>query len=143
MERFHFTEVTEESGGDCLKYSSRAAVGSWYLLLWYVPGDLHHANPIPIFILQTVGVSILYTWIYNNTDGNLLLSIIFHVANNMTLGILPFLPAVTGGDPTALYISIGLLWFVAATVTIAFAPTYLSRNEKYNFLGGFSWDYDD
>jgi uncharacterized protein len=39
----------------------------WYVPLWYVPGDPHQLIPLPVFVIQTMGISILYTWIYNNT----------------------------------------------------------------------------
>jgi hypothetical protein len=42
-----------------------------------------------------------------------------------------------------MYAYVGLICIVAAAVTIAYGPTYLSKNEKYSFLGGFSWEYED
>jgi membrane protease YdiL (CAAX protease family) len=115
----------------------------WYVPLWYVPGDPHQLTPIPVFFAATMGLSILYTWIYNNTGGSLLLTMLFHAACNTTLGLLPLATEAVGGNFLPMYASVALLWVMAAAVTVAFGPTYLSRNEKYSFLGGFSWEYEE
>jgi membrane protease YdiL (CAAX protease family) len=115
----------------------------WYLPLWYVPGDPHQMIPFPAFFIMTMGISILYTWMYNNTSGSLLLTGLFHAASNTTLGLLPLVSEATSGNIIPVYASAFLICVAAAAVTVVYGPTYLSRNEKYSFLGGFSWEYED
>jgi len=117
--------------------------GLWHVPLWFVPGDFHQSLSLPIFLLQTMGFSVLYTWLYNNTGGSLLITGLFHAASNTTLGLLPVLPMDTGGDTLPMLISVGLLWVIVAVVTVAYGPTYLSRDEKNTLFGGFSWEYED
>jgi membrane protease YdiL (CAAX protease family) len=100
-------------------------------------------TPLPVFFAATMGLSILYTWIYNNTGGSLLLTMLFHAASTTTLGLLPLATEAVSGNFLPMYASVALLWVMAAAITVAFGPTYLSRNEKYSFLGGFSWEYEE
>jgi len=44
---------------------------------------------LPVFFALTMSISILYTWMYNNTGGSLLLAFLFHSASGTTLNLLP------------------------------------------------------
>ena len=81
-------------------------------------------------MLQIIAFSIIYTWMYNNTRGSLLIVHLFHAASNVTLGMLPVLPMDTGGDLRPLWLAVGLLWaFTIAIVTI-FGPARLSLKAR-------------
>ncbi|HIH89091.1 TPA: CPBP family intramembrane metalloprotease [Candidatus Bathyarchaeota archaeon] len=116
--------------------------GLWQAPLWYMEGRLVSVYFL-LFLLQAMGFSVLYTWLYNNTDGNLLIIGLFHAASGTTLYALPVLPTATGGDTTPMLISLGLLWVMVAAVTVVYGPTYLSRKKKYTIFGEFSWEYED
>jgi hypothetical protein len=56
--------------------------------LWHLPvlltvnfGALPLANYVP-FMLTAVLATIIYTWVYNNTGGSILLAILLHAASN-------------------------------------------------------------
>jgi len=52
--------------------------GLWHLPLFFMSGqDIYHSVPIPAFILGTIFLSILFTWIYNNTGRSILAVLIF------------------------------------------------------------------
>jgi membrane protease YdiL (CAAX protease family) len=79
------------------------------------------------FTVFTVSVAILYTWLYNNTRGSLLLVTLFHASGN-TFGV--FLPAkfaVTGGVLPNL--EIVFVVTAAIVVTVLAGPERLSRTE--------------
>ncbi len=90
--------------------------GAWHLPLFWMAGNFHQQIPISLFILQTTGFSILYTWMYNNTRGSLLMAHIFHAASNTTIGVLPVLPMDTDGNLRPLWLVVGILWVVVLIV---------------------------
>ncbi len=91
--------------------------GAWHLPLFWLPGNFHQSIPLVLFLLQSVALAIIYTWLYNQTKGSLFIAHLFHTASNVTLGLLPVLPTDTGGDMTPLWLTVGLLW--AFTLVIA------------------------
>lgn len=152
---FIFSVVGEEIGwrGFALPRLQREAVaavsglvvgviwGVWQIPLWYVPGHIYQSTPMPIFLVYVAGVSVLCTWLYNNTKGSLLVVSLFHAASYAAFGLLPTLSIEAGWLP--MLASTGALWVIVGVIVVYFGPTYLSRDEKYSFLGGFSWEYDD
>lgn len=80
------------------------------------------------FTVAHLALAVLYTWLYNNTRGSLLLVTLFHASGN-TFGV--FMPAefaVTGGILSNLEI---VFFVIAAVVVTVFAgPANLSRTEE-------------
>lgn len=102
---------------------------AWHLPLFWLPGNFHQTIPLSLFLLQSVALAIIYTWLYNRTKGSLLITHLFHAASNVTLGVLPILPTDTGGELTPLWLTVGLLWvftIVIAALTIRL-PVPLAR----------------
>ena len=94
--------------------------GAWHLPLFWLPGNFHQTIPLCLFLLQSVALATIYTWLYNHTQGSLLIVHLFHAASNVTLGLLPVLPIDTNGDLTPLWLTVGLLWaFTIIVVTIS------------------------
>ncbi len=104
--------------------------GLWHLPLFWTSGNFHQDIPIPLFLLQIVGFSVIYTWMFNNTEGSLLLAHLFHAASNTTLGILPILPVDTGGDLFPLWLAVGLLWTFSLTIIAIAGPRSLARDRE-------------
>ena len=65
--------------------------GLWHLPLFFMEGTVQAEAAIPIweFILQQMVLAILYTWLYNNTRGTLLVAILFHTIGNTSAALLP------------------------------------------------------
>lgn len=67
--------------------------------IWHIPMYLVH-NPegnrtglfLVFFILGTIPLTVLFVWLFNNTNGSLLLTIIFHSAINATFSMFSKLP---------------------------------------------------
>ena len=72
-------------------------------------------------LVSMVPAAILYTWVYNNTDGSLLLVWLFHAATLVTGYLLAPLPTLT--DKV-------LLWVVAVLVVVRAGPVHLSHERK-------------
>ncbi|WP_220203324.1 CPBP family intramembrane glutamic endopeptidase [Reticulibacter mediterranei] len=92
----------------------------WHLPFFFIPGTSQSTTPFFVFALGTLANSILFTWVYNHTQGSVLMTFLFHNALNIT----------------ALYLPLSLWdqWqgvvaqcLVALAVVIATSPTRLSR----------------
>jgi len=100
----------------------------WHLPLFYMADDFHRFIPLELFALQVVGFTVLYTWLFNNTDGSLVFLHLFHTANNFSFFVIPVLP-MAPGDPTgALWIGIAILWVVVVAVVVDAGPEDLTRD---------------
>ena len=73
--------------------------------------------------------AVLYTWLYNNTRGSLLLTTIFHAAGNTAAVFLPMANTVSGSNLSVLIIAIVLEILVVVVVTVIAGPARLSRSE--------------
>ncbi|HZJ09089.1 MAG TPA: CPBP family intramembrane glutamic endopeptidase [Trueperaceae bacterium] len=65
--------------------------------LWHVPyaltaGSFMSATPMSWYFLEIVASAIIYTWLFNNTRGSVLLAILLHAAGNTTANLVPILP---------------------------------------------------
>ncbi|NJE10036.1 type II CAAX endopeptidase family protein [Thermococcus sp. MAR1] len=56
--------------------------GLWHLPLFYSTNELYKNVPFPGFVAGTILFSILFTWIFNNTNGSVLTAILFHTSGN-------------------------------------------------------------
>ena len=75
----------------------------WHLPLFPIPSwDTPHGNPLDLvlFVIWAVAITIIFTWVFNNTKGSVLLAILAHGSINSAAvavyGLFPA-PAVTGG----------------------------------------------
>jgi len=86
----------------------------WHLPLWAMPGDFHAEIPMPLFATQILAVSILYTWLWLESGGSLIVVHVFHAASNTTLGLLPLIPGEGAAGLRPLWIAVALLVVLAA-----------------------------
>jgi uncharacterized protein len=108
--------------------------GVWHVPLYFVPGTGQFetitggASPafaIGAFIIWTIGLSILFTWLFNETRGSLIVVILFHTSINVAA----FVPAAVGSTGAASFLYAIATWVVALVVvsrygrkTLASAP---------------------
>ncbi len=92
----------------------------WHLPLFWIPGHGQMDFSVIWFVLWLIAITIIQTWISNNTRDSLLIACIFHSALNTTLGVFPGVPAVLEILVTAV-VAVGLvLWMRTATRTSGF-----------------------
>lgn len=60
----------------------------WHIPLFFIPVSAQYGTPFPIFVVQTILLSIILTWMNNHTKGSLLFSILFHTSVNFTAAVL-------------------------------------------------------
>jgi len=95
--------------------------GLWHIPTWIAQGftDLS-ALPLFVEVVSMVPLTVLFTWVYNNTDGSLLLVWLFHASLAITGLFVPQLPTPTEKI---------LLWVVAILIVIVAGPTHLSKQD--------------
>lgn len=99
--------------------------GLWHLPLFFMEEQEIYRNvPIAGFILGTIFLSILFTWIYNNTNGSILAVLLFHTTGNLAHFIFPAMGTTWGG----LY-SVILNVIVVALVLIIWGPKKMVREK--------------
>jgi membrane protease YdiL (CAAX protease family) len=99
--------------------------------IWHIPTFLAPGNtsPLALFMVKIITESVLYTWLYNNTRGSLLLVTLFHTAGNTAGIFLPVATTVAGTNVSTLAIQVALEVLVASVVILTQGPLQLSRTE--------------
>jgi len=100
--------------------------GLWHLPAFLIPWSSQHNLPVIVFLLHDIALSVIFTWIFNNTSGSVLLVMLAHAAFNLSITILPVLPS-TAGSELPLLIAVGLLYLFALIVLVVFRPKTLMR----------------
>ena len=88
----------------------------WHLPLFWLAGNFHQQLPLSWFLLQIMGSTFLYTWMYNHTRGSLLSAMVFHASSNAAVGLLPILQLDNGGSLRPLWLVVLLLWLLVLLV---------------------------
>jgi membrane protease YdiL (CAAX protease family) len=96
---------------------------------WHLPKFLSHwdTTAFVLFMIGTTAKAVLYTWLYNNTRGSLLLTILFHASGNAGGVFLPVANTVADDNTSLLIIQTLIEITAAVVVTIAAGSARLSR----------------
>lgn len=82
--------------------------GFWHLPLFFMPeGSLY--NSFFVLLFSTILVSILFTWIYNNTNGSILTALIFHTMLNLSIFIFPVTMSTLGNIYSLILLIIAII----------------------------------
>jgi len=69
----------------------------WHLPLFFIPSQtIYYNRPVWGLALSVILLSVLMTWLYNNTGGSLGVVLLVHTAFNWSHGMLPVLQSDTG-----------------------------------------------
>jgi membrane protease YdiL (CAAX protease family) len=98
--------------------------GLWHLPLFFVPGE-DYGQPFFVFAMGTTALSVALAWLYANTKGSLLLTMLMHSAVNQTVGVVPDRLAEPGSPfslhaPIPFYLTVGFLWIAAGYFLVRF-----------------------
>ena len=100
--------------------------------IWHIPKFLgtgfNSERSFLWFTVAHLALAILYTWLYNNSHGSLLLVTLFHASGNTVGAFLPVKFAVTGGILSNL--ETVFLVIAAIVVTFVAGAECLSRTEE-------------
>ena len=59
--------------------------GCWHLPLFFIASTSQYGTSFHVFLIAAICYSIAITWVFNRTNGSLMISILFHTAINTTL----------------------------------------------------------
>lgn len=97
--------------------------GVWHAPIYAIAGTgqnemLRNGGSFPFlfvaFVIWTIGLSVLFTWLYKLTQGNLLVVILFHAAINTAVFLPVFFGVQSGMVPM---LNAGLTWVAAVLVS--------------------------
>jgi len=111
--------------------------------LWHLPGLLVPGFVVPVpleplvfvnFLLDVISLSILMAWLFNNTQGSVLIAFLFHAAHN-SIGATLMLSIFNFGDFVTAYLVthwfvVGLQWVLVILLIVFFGSTHLSRKPE-------------
>ncbi len=98
---------------------------------WHLPAFFYKdtyvamglAGGLPLLLISILAASIVFTWIYNSTQGSLLMVILFHA-------LFDFLSVSRAGGNNVAAIMSAVVWTWAVFIVILFKPANLSHKEK-------------
>ncbi|MDQ3928226.1 MAG: CPBP family intramembrane metalloprotease [Chloroflexota bacterium] len=96
----------------------------WHLPLMVV-GEVHYSD-----IVLVIAVSVVFTWVFNNASGSVLIVMLMHAMNNTISGGF-FSPMFSGAESVSQSWFLAAVWCaVAIVVIVAAGPAHLSRKHK-------------
>src|SRR6266508_6178572 len=95
----------------------------FHLPLFFTRGDSFASTSPLSLLVRFIGGAILFTWLYNNTRGSLLLAYLMHAASNFWPRVLPVV--ALGGSFAWLPDGVTVLTIVL--VVVVYGPAHLSR----------------
>jgi membrane protease YdiL (CAAX protease family) len=99
--------------------------------LWHAPpgiiemGWLEWAKDLPFYTISVTGISFVATWLYNNTEGSVLLAMIFHASVNASQSLYP-VEEMFSWDGTY---ARAAAWILLVIVLLAIPGSGFFRNE--------------
>ncbi|MEZ4591428.1 MAG: CPBP family intramembrane glutamic endopeptidase [Chloroflexota bacterium] len=96
--------------------------GLWHLPLHFITGTTQEIIPVYQFVLQQMGLAILYTWLVNNTRGSILVAALFHTVANLSAAAVPFWTTSPGR-----WLSFAVLLLVAGLIVWRWGWQHLTR----------------
>jgi len=105
--------------------------GLWHLPLHFMEDTVQSAIPIWEFIAVTAVGTFIYTWIYINTNGNLMLMILHHWAGNLSAALLMYWDTSLG---RWIFFGIQLVVVILITLLVSNKPMLKWRQVQSNTL---------
>jgi len=105
----------------------------WHIPNFFLPGTTQSELPWLWYVLLGPAVTMLLTWIFNNTRGSLLPAMLFHGAVNAAPGLLP-LDAEEGLISMRVAVLIAA-WLMVGVAVALFGPEQMTSDEKWQQEG--------
>ena len=100
----------------------------WHSPLFFIPGSTQSALPVLEYLLHTVVLSIVLTWIYNSTRGSILLAMLFHAGSN---AIANWIPISATEGLISQFIAVVIIEAIVVILLICFyGPFKLSKTKR-------------
>ena len=105
----------------------------WHLPLFIIAGTDTTDQSFTVYLLQVTALSVAMAWVWHNTGGSLLLTMLLHAAINNTKDIVPSAQATPPGvwslnGSLVSWLTVGMLWLGAAYFLVRMARRQPSRS---------------
>ena len=99
--------------------------------LWHLPKFIAHFDAVAFawFMLHIMAFSVILTWLYNNTNGSLLIVAVCHAVSNTTGVFMPMASTVSSENMGSYIIYVLFEVMTAIVVIVVAGPARLSRTE--------------
>jgi membrane protease YdiL (CAAX protease family) len=94
----------------------------WHVPLWFLAGSSQQGSSFWPFLTSLVLTSILYTWLFNNAKGSILVAVVFHAVGNTVAQMFP-------GSTANLFYWL-VLGLTVVLVVIVYSPRTLARKGR-------------
>jgi len=99
--------------------------GSWHLPLWLTGEPGRTPVLYAAFVVSTISLSVILSWVYNSTGGSLLMVVLLHATVNLPITLCIDQLGSRATAPVLLYF--GLTVVAAIVVVVVAGPKHLSR----------------
>ena len=100
----------------------------WHLPLYFTGQAFRSLSLFAPFVVATIALSVILTWVYNSTGGSLLLVVLIHATFNLPLTLIL---APLGSRATVPFLLwCGLMVVTAIVVVVVAGPKHLSRKQR-------------
>jgi len=101
------------------------AWGLWHLPLRYFPTgiEVYSRTPLWVFMINAIALSIMMTWLYNNSRESIFTGVVFHVMLNFTPNLFPF-----GQTDLGVYFNMILYVITAVLIVLYFGSQTMRKN---------------
>lgn len=99
--------------------------GLWHLPLVFIPDSFQSTLPFVGFLLATIAMSIIATWVFNHTHGSVLLAAILHAATDVTIAY----SGVMSGDRRLFWLFVALQAAFAISIVLTQGAQHFSKNK--------------
>jgi uncharacterized protein len=102
--------------------------GFWHLPLYFAGQAGRPLSLLPLFVVSTIALSVIITWMYNSTGGSLLLVVLLHATANLPLTLL--LEPLGSRAMLPFLLFVGPMVVAAIVVVLVAGPAQLSRKHR-------------
>jgi uncharacterized protein len=99
--------------------------GCWHLPVWLRGTESPPIGLYIPFVVAVIASSVIYTWLYNNTGGSLLIIVLFHAASNLPITLLITSLGSQMTQPFLIYVALTVVTAVA--LVLGTGGDHLSR----------------
>ena len=101
----------------------------WHLPLIFITTSIQSQIPFIEFLLMTTLLTFFYTWLHNNTNGNVLIAMTIHLMGNLSSALFPYY-VTTLGRWTGFF----LLLIITIIIVKIYGPKKLVKNWNENVM---------
>ncbi len=99
---------------------------AFFWVVWHIPISpiLKNVSFLGLFLLEVIPLSILFSWLYINSHGSILLVVLYHLVYNVVVYVLNI-----PGSRSLWAVYIGLNWLLAVLVVARYGASRLTRQK--------------